>query len=54
MESDDVLEMYQQSIQMHNVWYNPFVGDEDSSAYATVDKNRPYQWYSYKKNVSTM
>ena len=42
MESDDVLERYQQSIQMHNGWYNPFIGNGDTSAYAMVDNSRPY------------
>lgn len=27
---------------MHNIWYNTFTGDENSSTYATVDKSRPY------------
>ena len=42
METDGVLETYQQSKQKHNVWYNSFIGDEDISAYARVSKNRPY------------
>ena len=56
MESDGILEMYQQSIQMYNVWYNPFIRDGDSSTYATVNKADPtVQRYSNeKKNVSTM
>ena len=32
--------MYQMSIPMYNIWYNPFVGDGDSSAYASVEKSR--------------
>ena len=27
---------------MHNIWYNSFIGDGNSSAYATVDKSIPY------------
>ena len=34
---DDVLEMYKRSIQIHNVQYNPFIGDGDSSAYGMAD-----------------
>ena len=31
-----------QSIQTHNVQYNPLIGDGNSRAYATVNKSRPY------------
>ena len=40
METDGVLETYQQSKQKHNVWYNSFIGDEDISAYARVNKKQ--------------
>lgn len=42
MEADGVLEMYQRSVQRYNIYYNPFIGDEDSSAYSTFDCERPY------------
>ena len=35
MELDGILEIYQQFIHIHNVRYNPFIGDGDSSTYAT-------------------
>ena len=35
------LETYQRSVPMHNIWYNSFIGDGNSSAYATVDKSIP-------------
>ena len=42
MEVDGVVEMYQRSIQRYNICYNPFIGDGDSSAYFTIDHERPY------------
>ena len=42
METDGVVEMYQRSVHMHNIRYNPFTGDGDSSAYSTVDHKRSY------------
>ena len=42
VELDGILEIYQQFIHIHNVLYNPFIGDGDSSAYATVNKSSLY------------
>ena len=42
MEADCVEEMYQRSVQRYNIHYNPFIGDGDSSAYSTIDRERPY------------
>ena len=50
MEVDGVVEMYQRSIQRYNIYYNPFIGDGDSSAYSTIDHERPYCIHK-KKNA---
>lgn len=42
MKSDGILQHYQRSIKKHNIRYNPYIGDGDSSAYSNVDKERPY------------
>lgn len=48
------LEMYQQSIKMHNVQYNPFMADGDSSAYIAVNKSRTYSPVVFiQKNMTT-
>ena len=43
MEADGVVEMYQRSVQRYNIRYNSFIGDGDSSAYSTVDREGPYR-----------
>ena len=42
MESAGVIQLYERSIDKHNIHYNPFIGDSDSSSYSTVGKFRPY------------
>ena len=42
MESDGIIEMYRRSINNYCIRYNPFIGDGDSSAYSTIDRERPY------------
>ena len=42
MESEGVLELYNRSVERYGIHYNPFIGDGDSSAYSTIDKQRPY------------
>ena len=42
MEADGIVEMFQRSVQRNSIRYNPFIGDGDSSAYSTVDRERPY------------
>ena len=42
MESDGVLHLYKRSVINYGIRYNPFIGDGDSSAYATIDTLRPY------------
>ena len=42
MESAGVIQLYERSIDKHNICYNPFIGDGDSSSYNAVDKLRPY------------
>ena len=42
MESDGVIEMYRRSVNNYSIRYNPLIGDGDSSAYATIDRERPY------------
>ena len=34
--------MYRRSINNYRNRYNPFIGDGDSSAYSTIDRERPY------------
>ena len=43
MESAGVIQLYERSIDKHNICYNPFIGDGDSSSYSAVDKLRPYR-----------
>ena len=42
MEADSVLAMYNRSVKTHGLRYRPFIGDGDSSSYATVQKQMPY------------
>ncbi|XP_057313669.1 uncharacterized protein LOC130654985 [Hydractinia symbiolongicarpus] len=42
MECDGILDLYKRSIEKHNIRYNPYIGDGDSSAFSNVDKERPY------------
>ena len=42
MESAGVIQLYERSIDKHNICCNPFIGDGDSSSYIAVDKLRPY------------
>ena len=41
-QSDGVIEMYRRSINNYSIRYNPFIGDCDSSAYSTIDRESPY------------
>ena len=34
---------------MHNGWYNLFIGNGDTSAYAMVDNSRPYGAVVFKQ-----
>ena len=42
MESAAIIQLYESSIDKHNIRYKPFIGDGDSSSYSAVDKLRPY------------
>ena len=42
MESDRVLELYKRSVEKHNIRYNSYIGDGDSSSYNAIDRERPY------------
>ena len=42
MEAEGVLDIYKRSVENYNIRYNPFIGDDDSSSYSAVDKERPY------------
>ena len=34
--------MYERSLKLHNIRYQPFIGDGDSSSYSNVEKSNPY------------
>ena len=36
MEKEGVLEMYRRSVGLHNIFYDPFIGDGDSSTYRSM------------------
>ena len=42
MESAGIIQLYERSIDKHNIRYKPFIGNGDSSSYSAVDKLRPY------------
>ena len=42
MEKSAVITLYQRSVEKHRLYYDPFVGDEDSSAYREVCKSQVY------------
>ena len=42
MEKEGVLEMYRRLVEVHNIFYDPFIGDEDSSTYRSVVKEAIY------------
>ena len=42
MEVGGIVEMYEKSAHRYNICYNRFIGDGDSSAYSTIDHERPY------------
>ena len=51
MESADMIQSYECSIDKQNIWYNPFIGDGDSSSYSARDKLRPYEpMYNIEKS----
>ena len=33
METSTVIQLYERSVEKHSLFYNPFIGDGDSSAY---------------------
>ena len=50
MEKEGVLEMYRRSVQLHNIFYDPFIGDGDSSTYQSVVKEAIYgPWKTVRK-----
>ena len=51
MESNGVIQLYEQSINKHNIPCNAFIGDGDSSSNSAVNKLRPYeQMYNIEKS----
>lgn len=42
MEASGVLKLYSRSEKKHNIRYNPFIGDGDSSSYSKVCVEQPY------------
>ena len=42
MESSSILTLYQRSIEKNKLYYDPFVGDGDSSSYREVCKAQVY------------
>lgn len=42
MEKSAVVSLYERSVEKHNLCYDPFVGDGDSSAYREVNKMQVY------------
>ena len=42
MEKAAVIELYQRSVEKNKLYYNPFVGDGDSSAYRELCKSNVY------------
>ena len=42
METNGVLDICKSSVENYDIRYNPFIGDDDSSSYSAVDKERPY------------
>ena len=42
MKGEGVFDLHKRSVENYNIWYNPFIGDDDSSSYSAVDKERPY------------
>ena len=42
MEKKGVLEMYRRSVELHNIFCDPFIGDGDSSVYQSVVKEAIY------------
>ena len=50
MEKKGVLEMYRRSAELHNIFYDPFIGDGDSSSYQSVVKEAIYgPWKTARK-----
>ena len=50
MEKEGVLEMYRRSVKLHNIFFDPFVGGGDSSAYQSVVKEAIYDpWKTVRK-----
>ena len=50
MENEGVLEMYRRSVELHNIFYDPFIGEGDSSAYQSVVKEAIYgPWKTVRK-----
>ena len=46
-----MIQSYECSIDKQNIWYNPFIGDGDSSSYSARDKLRPYEpMYNIEKS----
>lgn len=41
MKSAGVMQLYERSIDKHNINYNPFIDDDDSNSHIAVDKSRP-------------
>ena len=51
MGSNGVIQLYERSFDKHNVRYNAFIGDGDSSSYSSVDKFMPYRpMYNIEKS----
>ena len=42
MEASGVMQIYQRSMEKHNIRYRPFIGDGDSSSYTSIEKESPH------------
>ena len=50
MKKEGVLEMYRRSVELPNIFYDPFTRDGDSSAYRSVVKEAIYgPWNTVRK-----
>ena len=50
MEKEGILGMYRRSVELHNIFYDPFIGDGDSSTYRSVVKEAIYgSWKTVRK-----
>lgn len=51
MEEDIIVESFRQSIAMHNIIYNKFIGDGDSSVFKKIILAKPYGFNTDIQNI---